>query len=1206
MRCRNYFLIPLALFGISLPLYSLDSAAKPQEGYTINYNTLSIVEYIKFASKICNVNFIFNEQDLDFTVTIVSEEPATSESVMSTLIQVLRIHGLLLLEQDKNNLVIHKSDDVKQLAMLVSGAPGEQSAPIVTRIFRIKNSSPTSIATIIRSMISKSAILEVSAETRQLILTDITSNVDKVAQLIDNLDSPQALLDIQTYQATHNSPHYLLEIGSQVMQPIAQGNPFILVPAELSNTIYVVSTPELAQKAIGVFSMLDTPPTTATAHKGKGATVFVYKVQDHNEKQVMQGLENIADQMEKSGAADPALIDAIDNATYVPETQSITFVGAPEAIDKIKDFLGVLGTGAPLPTETLSFFVYRPTYRTAHQIESSLKEIAYNLKETPGADAALIETIERARVNSETNTILFSGSESSFAKVKELLTTVDQGESEKAKAQKPGYYIYKLQNTTGEAIEDDLDSLAKNFKESGLKDVKILDVIHSMRYIKETNSLLLTGDPKAIEEVKDLIAKYDYPRTALQGPANSNFYMYKPQHMTAQTLQKALSDVADNLNEAKLADPSLLSAIQSAKYVDTTNSIIFTGTPDALAKIQSLIQDIDTLQTNHAPIQHIGKTTFLLYKLQRASGPQLIVSLKAITTDLKKSGSEDKDLVAALNSVRYIRETHSLLFTGTQDALARVQTLVEQFDIAGPSAAAALAALPVSVSPGAPNFFVYKPQVLTGPELEKLMQEFADNLKAAGLADPDLFNSISSMRWVDATQSLLFTGTQKSLDQVRELLHDFDVSPANQPMAVEVTPEANATIQSVDNTSFLVYKLQFHKGDEIQTAMRQIAKDLLVVSAPINQNLLNSINSVQWLEVTNSLLCTGDQETLTRLRELVKNLDIPLRQVFIEMLVVQTSLANALTFGLEWGGDYKYRTKFAGNLNNTVPPNSNANSTSDPLLTTLNSVLPFGSSTTPPTPAPGNIAQLGSGFDLGIVGQVIKHHGNTYLNLSSLMAALQYDNESTIVMTPKIITQDGRTSSIFSGQNIPFAGSFVSQTGSNNTGTTNIEYRDIGVNLTITPVLGNSDIVTLDITLDQTSVPATAQATQITFNQNGYPNAINGITSSKTSMQTTVHIPDNHFLILSGMVNNSTSRTKTGIPCLGGLPVIGAAFSQDNDTISNTNIVIFLRPHILSSLEDMTAMTRSQEEFFRDQAGTPKLQRAYDESLELLKTIDDE
>ncbi len=1371
---------PVLLSGVFLASPLLFAEEKQPDGYTINYNTLSIIEYIKFASKICNANFIFNEQDLDFSVTIVSEGPTTPQSVMSTLIQVLRIHGLLLLEQD-NNLVIHKSDDVKQLAMLVSGAPGEAKAPIVTRIFRIKNTNPNSLAAIIRPMISTSAILEVSSETRQLILTDVTGSVDKVADLIENLDSPQALLEIKSYQAIHNAPHYLLEIGSQIMHPIVQGNPFILVPADLSGTIYVVSTPELADKALNIFATLDLPPNkTSAPAQVKGSTVFVYKVVNRSGQQVLQGLENIADQMEKAGVPDHDLLDAIDNATYVSATQSIMFVGTEAAIGKIKEFLIALDSGVAAPiSEKTSFFVYKPINRSAQEVEAAIKEVAHNLEGTKGSDPALIDTIDHARINPTTNTILFSGEDRTFARVKDLLAmvdtpgaksarvtgkndffvykiqsapaseiesslkqfaqnldqsnaaegglaeaiagmkyiretnsllftgpesalkrlqelvptfdlgiakstpassqfyiykpkfqrgeqlvhsieeltdhlsdnqladpamlkalksakwvkstnsilftgdpeslkkienlmpTIDQGEGEKpVQIAKQGYFIYKLQNTTGNVIEDDLDALSKNFKSSGLKDAKILDVIASIRYIKETNSLLLTGDPKAIDEVKDLISKYDYARTTAKPKGGSDFFMYKPQHVSAAAIQKSLQEVGNNLKRADLADPALLDAIDSARYVDTTNSLIFTGAPDTLSKIKGLIADIDIRPTQHTPIQHLGKTTFLLYKLKNASGAQITTSIKTITADLKKSGSEDKDLLAALNTMKYIRETNSLLFTGSPEVLPRVEEFVEKFDVVGFAASTVPTMAPQAATTGAPNFFVYKPQVLSGPELQKLVEDFAENLKMAGLADPDLFNTVASMRWIDATQSLLFTGNPKSLQQIKELLTDLDVSAGGNTAAVvggPATSEPEGTIQSIDNTSFLVYKLQFHKGDEIQTAMRQIAKDLILVSAPINQSLLNSINSVQWLEVTNSLLCSGDQETLTRLRDLIKSLDIPLRQVFIEMLVVQTSLANALTFGLEWGGDYKYRTKFAGSLNNTVPPNTaSSGGTSDPLLSTLNSVLPFGSATTPPTPAPGNISQLGPGFDLGIVGQVIKHHGNTYLNLSSLMAALQVDGEATIVMTPKIITQDGRTSSIFSGQNIPFAGSFVSQSGTNNTGTTNIEYRDIGVNLTITPVLGNSDIVTLDITLDQTSVPASAQTSQITFNQNGYPNSINGITSSKTSMQTTVHIPDNHFLILSGMVNNSISRTKSGIPCLGGLPVVGAAFSQDNDTIANTNIVIFLRPHILSSLEDMAQVTKNQEEYFRDQAGTPALRKAYDDALELMKTVDDE
>lgn len=477
-----------------------------------------------------------------------------------------------------------------------------------------------------------------------------------------------------------------------------------------------------------------------------------------------------------------------------------------------------------------------------------------------------------------------------------------------------------------------------------------------------------------------------------------------------------------------------------------------------------------------------------------------------------------------------------------------------------------------------------------------MMADFSENLKMSGLADPELFNAIHSVRWVDKTQSLIFTGTPKALAQVKALITGFDI-PSNAPE--KATGPLEPSIQAIDNTSFLVYKLQFHKGDEIQGALRQIAKDLTLSNAPINQNLLNSINSIQWLEVTNSLLCSGDQETLIRLKDLIKNLDIPLKQVYIEILVIETSLTNALQFGLEWGGKYKYRNKFQGSINNTpTPTNVDQGCQTDGTMTTLNNLIP-----SIPAPVITNNIPFGCGFDLGVIGQIIKHNGQTFLTLGSLLQAVQTDDESSVVLTPKIITQDGRTSSIFVGQNIPFVGSFVNNQGGINTvQTSNLEYRDIGLNLTITPVLGNSDIVTLDISLDRTQTLGDVTSSSISFNTQ----TAQGITTSRTTMQTTVHVPDKNFLILSGFVNNSNVKSKSGIPCLGGLPVIGAAFSKDNDTVQNTNIVIFLRPHIINSVDDLRQVTNDQEEAFRDLQPTPFLMKQFDEAMEFIKSIDDE
>src|SRR5690606_37448661 len=134
----------------------------------------------------------------------------------------------------------------------------------------------------------------------------------------------------------------------------------------------------------------------------------------------------------------------------------------------------------------------------------------------------------------------------------------------------------------------------------------------------------------------------------------------------------------------------------------------------------------------------------------------------------------------------------------------------------------------------------------------------------------------------------------------------------------------------------------------------------------------------------------------------------------------------------------------------------------------------------------------------------------------------------------------------------------------------NLEYRNIGFNLTITPVLGSSNIITMEISIDNSSeVSGAGTGATFTF-QAGQAT---GITTNQASLQTTVHVPDRHFLILTGMVNNSNTKATAGIPCLGGIPVIGAAFTQNNQLDSLNSLVIFLRPTILNSLEEMKQIT---------------------------------
>jgi type III secretion protein C len=88
-------------------------------------------------------------------------------------------------------------------------------------------------------------------------------------------------------------------------------------------------------------------------------------------------------------------------------------------------------------------------------------------------------------------------------------------------------------------------------------------------------------------------------------------------------------------------------------------------------------------------------------------------------------------------------------------------------------------------------------------------------------------------------------------------------------------------------------------------------------------------------------------------------------------------------------------------------------------------------------------------------------------------------------------------------------------------------------------------------------------------------------------MMTHAHVPDKHFLVLSGMSRNTRSKQKTGLPCLGGLPLVGALFSKKQNVDSKRNIIIFVRPHIIRSMDDYRKLTQQETDFQR-QNSEPK------------------
>jgi len=359
------------------------------------------------------------------------------------------------------------------------------------------------------------------------------------------------------------------------------------------------------------------------------------------------------------------------------------------------------------------------------------------------------------------------------------------------------------------------------------------------------------------------------------------------------------------------------------------------------------------------------------------------------------------------------------------------------------------------------------------------------------------------------------------------------------------------TVSTVEESTFLpfhefekkgefqIYKLQYHQGSEILSTIKNVATNI-GHDSHISPELLKSIRSMQWVPSTNSILYSGVEEGIEELYSLIHSLDVPKKQVFIEVLVIETDVKNGQEFGLEWGGGGQYKNRFGYGIGNFPATPGQA-----PFAQSLQSINATN------TPTGTNQFPIGRGFDLGVIGDIILHKGMSYFSLGSLVSALEAEGDSTIILNQKIITQDNKLSSIFVGDNIPFTGSVIETVGASQQTSSNIEYRDVGVKLNITPLLGDGDVITLDIVEEITEVvPDLMQASR----------SVNGIQTTKTEMATQAYVPDQSFVLLSGMIRNTKRKHRSGIPCMGGLPLIGAAFSKTTTDNEKRNIIVLVRP----------------------------------------------
>jgi type III secretion protein C len=1289
----------LKLFTLSLLMaFSLFAVPlSPEEkGYTINFENVELKQVLNFISKIGNLNLIYKESEVAFNVTFVSDKETSLANVKSALVQILRIHNLSLIEEG-NNLIIHKNPAIKQIPTVISSEnplKGEMPA-IITRVFKIHRGNPTNIAALLTPLLSAQSMLEVSLDTRQIIVTDVPSSIATVEQLLKSLDMPETPYDIDSYVAVHIKALELQIFAQKIMKPLTESTTLEIVAQPDTNTVYIISTPFLIDKTLTLLEELDNNKSMVdmgshTYVKGKkvpvqkkekitNSNVLIYPLKHKSREMIVSTLDKIIQESKDQGLDPQSLKYMIEHAAYVGSTHSLVFVGKPENLSLMSGLLENIDTSNTfLGSQNASFFLFDPKGMNSIELVKVIKEISDNLKDSDYPNQALLHVLANAKPIPDLNSILFVVPPDTRPELVTLLNTIlSSYDVDISKTGISHFYLYNIKNASEELLRDSLETLQKYLKNNDYPNKNLIKTISSLRWIKASHSLFFVGTTKSLQELSEILPSLDvktaYSQEVLtQAPPATEFIVFTPKNTDACQLKHVVLETAKELRISKLSDPSFMACLESVKVLGSAEQLLFTGIPEALTRLTILLDKLD-LQSHgdkgnepslflYEPkaldfaklqpmlvgiiadardfqntgysalaktidsmrqvpdsksIQFMGTSTaikelqailakvdreenakgalgsnILVYKVKDMSPNALMTQIKSIAREVKKQNNKNQSLFKAIESVRYVKNSHSLVFVGAPSALATINKMLNGFDTGTFDSKQTSQKQATTAKRHVEGYQIYIPQYIPGPELIQMITSFESHLVSSGMMNAALSEVIDHLSYVQKTHTVIVSGEKSAVEEVIALFKQFDTLET-----LEATGgNASDTVDTISEQGFLLYKIQNSEGNEIVSAMKQISTNLRTQDngSTRNKDLIHSISSIQWIEATNSLIASGPPNILTKLDQLLKSIDRPLAQVFIEVLVIDTSLSDELTFGLSWQNKGTFDKNIGYSLGNLAPQSDS------PAIPFANNLNGIDNATSPTGLA---VPPLAGGY-MGIIGDLIFHNGKSYTSIGSLLNALKTKGDTTVVLSQKIVTQDNQNAKIFSGSNVPFTGSLVTTSGLSQTTNANLEYRNIGVTLSITPNISDDGMITLDIDEEISEESGNGTETDLSSGTSVDARNINGIRTAKTNMSTRIRVPDRHFLILSGTMRNSTVRSVSGIPCLGGLPLIGAAFNKTEKSFDNRNVIMFVKPYIIRSPKEHANITANQEKIYStdNQCNVED----FEDGLELVRSANDD
>jgi general secretion pathway protein D len=328
--------------------------------------------------------------------------------------------------------------------------------------------------------------------------------------------------------------------------------------------------------------------------------------------------------------------------------------------------------------------------------------------------------------------------------------------------------------------------------------------------------------------------------------------------------------------------------------------------------------------------------------------------------------------------------------------------------------------------------------------------------------------------------------------------------------------------QSVIKTFYLANLSQPTELQDVVNAMRQILE----------------ISRIQPLPSQGAIVVRGTPDQIALAQKLIGDLDKAKPEVIVDVAVLQINRDKSKTLGIN------------PPTSATVALQNNISNTTTNTGSSTSSLTSGSTSTTGGTPNQLNLNQLNN----------LNATDFTITIPQATATALFSDTSTKLIQKPQIRAVDGQKASLKIGDRVPVAtGSFqpgIGGVGINPLVNTQFQYLDVGVNVDITPKVHSNGEVTLKVVMDISSVTGTS-------NIGGISQPIIG----QRKIEHEVRLREGEVNLLGGMLEDSQSKSLTGIPGLGQIPILKYLFGQTSTDHSETETVFVLIPHIVRAHE---------------------------------------